>query len=136
MKPLVFTLLAGLLLSSPSTARAEPKVIQIQAAADGKFPDAPEHAAALIQKIHGCDMNPWLLSESNHVRWRATKVTVIEDNLVLVNLSDGNGAESILFDRSPEGSWSILRRLPVGDWKPQAERRGDRLTVLRFSPES
>jgi len=115
-------------------AAAGEREFKANAAGIISFTDAPVHVAALAQQIKDTDMNRWLLSEDKNVRWMITKVTIVEDNLVLVDLSDGNGVESVLFDRSYDKKWSIIRRNPIGDAKPQNERRGDRLTVLPFPP--
>lgn len=93
---------------------------------------APPHVADLIEQIKRADMRNWLLSEEKGSRWLVSKVTVIDPDLILVRVSDGNGAEDLLFDRNYEKHWTIIRRAPLGDSKPPDQRRGDRLTALRF----
>ena len=93
---------------------------------------APVYIVELIDKIKSTDMKSWLLSEEKGSKWLVSRVTIIDTDLVLIRLSDGNGAEDVLFDRDYEKHWTIIRRAPVGDWKPKDQRSGDRLSVLRF----
>jgi len=93
---------------------------------------APDYVAELAEHIGRTEMKRWLLSEEKNVRWLVVSLRIIEDDLIQIELSDGNGAEKILFDRNHDGEWSIIRRSPLGDWKPSEEREGDRLTKLEF----
>lgn len=94
--------------------------------------DSAPHVARLVQQVERCDMNEWLLSEDKGSHWGIVEVRVVDDDLVLMELSDGNGAESVLFDRDGGGAWRIVRRLPAGDWKAEGNRNGGRLSVLPF----
>jgi len=93
---------------------------------------APPHVTELINQIKTADMKDWILSEEKGSKWIVRGVTIIDVHLVSVSLSDGNGSEDILFDRDLDKRWIIIRRLPLGDWKPVEQRRGDRLSNLRF----
>ncbi len=93
---------------------------------------APTHVVDLIAQIKNTDMKVWVLSEENGSKWLVTKVTIIDTDLISVRLSDGNGSEDVLLDRDHEKHWTIIRRVPLGDWKPKDKRRGDRLSALPF----
>ena len=132
MKTSIIALLVGLAFLSDIRA-VEPIAVfkpdqQGIVALDG----APVHIVELIDKIKSTDMKSWVLSEEKGSKWLVSRVTVIDTDLVLIRLSDGNGAEDVLFDRDYEKHWTIIRRVPVGDWKPKDQRRGDRLSALRF----
>ena len=95
-----------------------------------------KHIANLVAEVVSCDMNKWLLSEAKGSRWLITKIDILREDLVLLHLSDGNGAETALFDwDSDTNSWTIIRRVPVGDWKPEAHKGKGRLSVIPFIPK-
>ena len=104
-------LLAVLALCSQA-ARAEEVWKSSKANSDGAIclDGAPAYVSALARQIEEVDMNRWRLSEDKGVRWLITKVAVVDDDLVLVDLTDGNGEESVLFDRGREKGWSIVSR--------------------------
>jgi hypothetical protein len=135
MKTSIIALLACLTFLSDTRANEPVAVFNPDKQGIVALDGAPAHIVALIDEIKSTDMKSWVLSEEKGSKWLVNRVTIVETNLVLVRLSDGNGAEDVLFDRDYEKHWSIIRRVPIGDWKPKDQRRGDRLSVLRF-PES
>jgi hypothetical protein len=132
MKTSIIAVLAGLALLSVIKAVEPIAVFKPDQQGTVAMEGAPVHIVELIDKIKSTDMKSWLLSEEKGSKWLIRRVTVIDTDLVLIRLSDGNGAEDVLFDRDYEKHWTIIRRAPVGDWKPKDQRRGDRLSVLRF----
>lgn len=90
----------------------------------------------LVKLIEATNMNEWLLSPNKGVKWLIWRVEMLRSDLFSVHLQDGNSAEDVLFDRHPRTKeWRIIRRMPGGDSRPAKERRGQRLTVLRFPSE-
>jgi hypothetical protein len=132
MKTSIIALSAGLALLSVIRAVEPIAVFKPDQQGTVAMEGAPVHIVELIDEIKSTDMKSWLLSEEKGSKWLISKVTVIDTDLVLIRLSDGNGAEDVLFDRDYEKHWTIIRRAPVGDWKPKDQRRGDRLSVLGF----
>ena len=97
------------------------------------FKQGEEHFSQLIGSLHDIDMNTWLLSESKGVKWLLSDFEIIDISTIRVDLSDGNRAETVYFDWNKNNkSWTIIKREPIGDWKPLKERRGDRLTNIPF----
>ena len=97
------------------------------------FKEGEAHFSQLIDSLHDADMNKWLLSESKGVKWLLSDFKIIDISTIRVNLSDGNGAETVYFDWNKNNkSWTIIKREPIGDWKPLKERKGDRLTNIPF----
>jgi hypothetical protein len=132
MKPSIIALLASFFLLQQVRATDPIRVFTPNSHGVVAMDGAPSHVVDLIKQIKGTDMEHWVLSEEKGSKWLVSKVTIIEPDLILVRLSDGNGIEDLLFDRDYEKHWTIIRRAPVGDWKPKDQRRGDRLSALRF----
>ncbi|WP_395745729.1 hypothetical protein [Prosthecobacter sp.] len=90
----------------------------------------------LMHAIKTTDMHPYLLSELKNHTLLVTDVNVLEDSFVVVAIEDGHGGEKVAFDFDEQGGWTIIRRSPVGDWKPKEQRKGDRLTHIPFPTET
>ena len=129
MKSILTLALLSLILVQGSASAGEFKVFRANSIEIARK-DVPTSVSNLIDCISKSDMNRILLSEDKNVRWLITKVEILTDDLIHITLSDGNGIEAILCDYSPKKEWSIIRRTPIGDWKPAMDRRGDRLTVI------
>ena len=126
---LILSIFATSSLLGRGAASASPSSI---VAYEGK----EKHVANLVVEVVSCDMNNWLLSEAKGSRWLITKMDILREDLVLLHLSDGNGAETVLFDwDSDANSWTIIRRVPAGDWKPEALKGKGRLSVIPFIPK-
>ena len=132
MKPSITALLASFALLQQVWATDPVPVFMPDTHGVVAMDGAPAHVVDLIEQIKITDMKRWVLSEEKGSKWLVSKVTIIEPDLVLVRLADGNGAEDVLFDQNYEKHWTIIRRAPVGDWKPKDQRHGDRLGALRF----
>jgi len=132
MKPSIIALLVSMAFLQEIGAAEPVQVFSPDAQGTVSMGGAPPHVVDLIHHIKSADMKSWVLSEEKGSKWLVRRVTIIDTDLILVRLSDGNGAENVLFDRDYEKQWTIIRRMPVGDWKPKDQRRGDRLTALRF----
>ena len=137
MKSPIIALLASLAILQQPLAAEPSWVFTPNTHGNVAMDGAPIHVVDLIKRIKNTDMKSWVLSEEKGSKWRVSKVTIVDPDLILVRLSDGNGAEDMLLDRDWEKHWTIIRRVPVGDWKPKDQRRGDRLSTLRFpKPEA
>ena len=132
MKTSVIALLAGIVFLREIGAAEEVEVFTPDSYGTVAMAGAPTHVVALIDQIRRADMTSWVLSEAKGPKWTLSKVTIIDKDLIMVRLSDGHGAEDMLFDRDDENQWTIIRRVPIGDWKPEDKRRGGRLGLLRF----
>jgi hypothetical protein len=132
MKPSIIALLASLAFLHDVCAVEAIQVFTPDTRGTIAMDGAPPHVVDLIEKIKKSDMQNWLLSEEKGSRWLVRRVTIVDADLILVRLSDGNGAEDLLFDRDYEKHWTIIRRAPLGDSKPKDQRRGHRLTTLSF----
>ncbi|MCG8599212.1 MAG: hypothetical protein MI807_03630 [Verrucomicrobiales bacterium] len=132
MKPSIIAALASLAFLHEVRGGEAIQVFAPDAHGTVALDTAPAHVVDLIDQIKKSDMQNWLLSEEKGSRWLVSKVTIIGDALILVRLSDGNGAEDLLFDRDYEKHWTIIRRTPLGDAKPKDQRLGHRLSALPF----
>ena len=132
MKPSIIALLVSIAFLQEIGAAEPVQIFMPDAHGTVAMTGAPTHVVDLIDQIKSTDMKSWVLSEEKGSKWLVTRVTIVDTDLISVRLSDGNGAEDVFFDRDYEKHWSIIRRVPVGDWKPKEQRRGDRLSVLRF----
>ena len=79
---------------------------------------------SLVKKIHGRTWHRCCLSETKNSRWIVTKVTVVRDDLILVDLSDGNRAESVLFDQDYQQE--LEHHSQVSGWRLEAQERTER----------
>ena len=132
MKPSIIAILASFAILYQVKAADPLRVFTPDTHGVVAMDGAPDHVVDLIEQIKGTDMKRWILSEVEGPKWLVSKMTIIEPDLILVRLSDGHGAEDVLFDQDYEKHWTIIRRAPVGDWKPKEQRHGDRLSALRF----
>jgi hypothetical protein len=132
MKPSIIALLVSIAFLQEIGATEPIRIFMPDAHGTVAMTGAPTHVVDLIDQIKITDIKSWVLSEEKGSKWLVTKVTIIDLDLILVRLSDGNGAEDVLFDRDHEKHWTIIRRAPLGDAKPKDQRRGDRLSALRF----
>ncbi|NWK57631.1 hypothetical protein HW115_18585 [Verrucomicrobiaceae bacterium N1E253] len=134
MRSIIIVILAIFMFAIQGTHGSEEiRILKADEKGVVSLANVSDHIKALIAQIRKTDMNPWLLSEDKNAPWIITQVTIISDDLLIVKLCDGNGLESVIFDRNHEKEWVIIRRHPVGDWKPRSKRRGDRLTNLAFT---
>ena len=100
-----------------------------------KVEQMPPQVQKLMHAIKSTDMHPYLLSELKNHRLLVTHVDVLENSLVVIDIEEGHGQEKVVFDFEEGRGWTIIRRSPVGDWKPKEQRRGDRLTHIPFPTE-
>jgi|688.fasta_scaffold143994_2 hypothetical protein len=96
------------------------------------FPQMSSEVQDLILTIQATDMHPYLLSEFKNQRLHIMNISIFGDSLVVVDLEEGHASETVVFDRDGERGWTIIRRGPIGDWKPKDQRKGDRLTQIPF----
>jgi len=109
MNFLIIAIVSTLSLSFITSVSAdEQKIIKLTAREKILLKGLPQYVTSLVKRIKASDMNRWLLSENMYTRWQIMRVRMIEDDLVLVDLSDGHGAESVLFDRDYYKKWKIL----------------------------
>ena len=133
MKPTFIIFLTVWLSIVPAVAT--PKLTDIRGRKIA-FKEGEEHFAQLISSLTIIDMNEWLLSQSKGLRWILDDFKIIDTTTIFLQLSDGHGGENVYFDWNQNKShWTIIKRSPIGDWKPIKERKGDRLTNLPFKPK-
>jgi hypothetical protein len=99
---------------------------------DKTISQMPSQVQDLVLTIQATDMHPYLLSEFKNQRLHIMSISIHDDSLVVLDIEEGHASENVVFDRDGERGWTIIRRAPWGDWKPEGQRKGGRLTAIPF----
>ena len=137
MNPLIaLHLLIIFALSFAAQLKADTLFLSKEGEWEAKVTQMPPQVQKLVIEIQSIDMQPYLLSELKNHRLLVVQFNILEDSLVVMDFDDGHGEEKVVFDFDDKQGWTIIRRSPLGDWKPKGQRRGDRLTPIPFPVES
>ncbi len=123
-------------LSFAAQLKAETLIHSSEVNWEARVAEMPPQVQQLVRKIQSMDMHPYLLSELKNNRLLVSHFTILEDSLVMMTFDEGHTAEKVLFDFEEARGWTILRRSPLGDWRPKDQRNGDRLTPIPFPTEA
>jgi|GEM_PF-4109958 len=122
-------------LSFAAQLKAETLVHSSEGNWETRVAEMPPQVQKLVRKIQSIDMHPYLLSELKNNRLLISNFQLLEDSLVMMDFDEGHTKEKVLFDFDEARGWTIIRRSPLGDWKPKDQRKGDRLTSILFPTE-
>ena len=126
------TIVFALILAFIPNLRAEVQTFVNDSSWKKSISQMPSEVQDLVLAIQATDMHPYLLSEFKNQRLHIMSISIFGDSLVVVDLEEGHASETVVFDRDGERGWTIIRRGPIGDWKPKDQRKGDRLTQIPF----
>lgn len=126
------TLVFALVLAFIADLRAEVQTFVNDSNWEKSISQMPSEVQELVLAIQATDMHPYLLSEFKNLRLHLMKICIFDDSLIVVDIEEGHASEIVVFDRDGERGWTIIRRAPLGDWKPKDQRKGDRLTQIPF----
>ncbi len=123
-------------LSFAAQLKAETLIHSSEGNWESRVAEMPPQVQKLVRKIQSMDMHPYLLSELKNNRLLVSNFIILEDSLVVMDFDEGHTKEKVLFDFDETRGWTIIRRSPLSDWKPQGQRNGDRLTPIPFPVEA
>ena len=123
-------------LSFAAQLKAETLIHSSEVNWEARVAEMPPQVQKLVRKIQSIDMHRYLLSELKNNRLLVSNFNILEDSLVVMDFDEGHTKEKVLFDFDEARGWTIIRRSPLGDWKPKGQRNGDRLTPIPFPIEA